>query len=152
MNYTVPNYSISNKEKKSSNVLKRMVVVLTGILLVGIATVVYLWNLPHKKVENVKGISITAAALTKEYNANEQQANAKYLNKAIEVSGVVSETDKNQDGGTMVILQTGDPMTGVQCAMRDKSIAITKGQAVVIKGFCSGNGITGVSLTDCVLK
>ena len=152
MSYTVPNYSIANKEKKSSNVLKRIVVVLAAILLVGIATVVYLWNLPHKKVENVKGINISAIALTKEYNANEQQANAKYLNKAIQVSGIVGEIDKNQDGGVMIILQTDDPMTGIQCAMRDKNVTVKKGQALVIKGFCSGNGITGVTLTDCVLK
>lgn len=152
MNYTVPNYTITNKEQKRSSVLKRIVIVLSLILLTGIAVVIYLWNLPHKKVENIRGISISAIAITKEYSANEQAANAKYLNKAIEVSGVVSEIDKNQDGGTMVILQTGDPMAGVQCAMRDKNTTITQNQPVTIKGFCSGNGITGVSLTDCVLK
>ncbi len=152
MNYTVPSYTVTNKEQKKSAVLKRVVIALSVILLIGIAAIVYLWNLPHKKVENVKGISISAAALTKEYAASEQAANAKYLNKAIEVSGIVSETDKNQDGGTMIILQTDDPMAGIQCAMRDKTISIAKGQQVVIKGFCSGSGITGVSLTGCVLK
>src|SRR2546423_461654 len=62
----------------------------------------------------------------KAYNANEKDADTKYLNKAIEVSGTISEVDKNQDGGTMVILQTGDPAAGVQCAMRDKGATVAK--------------------------
>jgi hypothetical protein len=140
----------AKKEVKRSKVLKRIVIALSVILIFGIVMVFYLWNLPHKKVENSVGINVTAVALAKEYAANEQQANAKYLNKAIAVSGVISEIDKNQDGGLMVILQSDDPMTGVQCSMRDKGVSVTKGQNITIKGFCSGNGITGVSLTDCV--
>ena len=151
MNERDLNY-IATKEKKRSKTLKRIAITLSVLLIIGIALVIYLWNLPHKKVENVKGLSVTAVVLAKEYTANEQQANAKYLNKAIAVSGVVSEIDKNQDGGTMVILQSDDPMTGVQCSMRDKSVSVTKGQQISIKGFCSGNGITGVSLTDCVME
>jgi uncharacterized protein YpmB len=140
------------QEVKRSSILKRIIIVLSVILLLGIAAVIYLWNLPHKKVENMKGVNVTAVALAKDYAANEQQANAKYLNKAIEVTGVVSETDKNQDGGLMIILQADDPTTGVQCSMRDKGVSVTKGQNITIKGFCSGNGITGVSLTDCVVE
>jgi hypothetical protein len=35
--------------------------------------------------------------------------------------------------------------------MREKGVKVTTGQTVTIKGFCSGSGITGVSLTDCIL-
>lgn len=112
----------------------------------------YVWNKPHAKVEDAKGITVTAQALAKEYTADEKTADTKYLNKAIEVSGTVSETEKNQDGGLMVVLQTDDPTAGVQCTMRDKNATANKGQTVTIKGFCSGNGITGVSLTDCIIK
>lgn len=132
--------------------LKKIMIAVVLLILIGVGTGFYMWNKPHKKVEDTKGISITAAALSKEYNADEKASDAKYLNKAIEVTGTVGEIDKNQDGGTMAILQTEDPAAGIQCTMRDKSVVITKGQVVTIKGFCSGNGITGVSLTDCVLK
>ena len=121
------------------------------LTLIGVCTGVYLWNKPHKKVEDTTGVTITAAALSKEYAANEKKADSTYLNKAIEVSGTISEIDNNQDGGVMIVLQTDDPMAGVQCAMREKNVTVTKGQTIVIKGFCSGNGITGVSLTDCVV-
>jgi len=132
--------------------IKRILIVITLIILIGAVAGVYLWNKPHKKVEDAKGITITATDLSKAYNTNEKAADSLYLNKAIEVSGTISEVDKNQDGGIMVILKSGDPMTGIQCAMRDKGISLSKDQQVTIKGFCSGNGITGVSLTDCVLK
>ncbi len=130
---------------------KKIIGVILVLLLIGVVSGVYIWNKPHKKVEDAKGIEISAVALSKEYNADEKAADAKYLNKAINVSGTISEVDTSQDAHLMLILQTGDPMTGIQCAMRDKGINVTKGGAISIKGFCSGNGITGVALTDCVL-
>lgn len=128
--------------------------ILLGILvlaIIGVCTAIFMWFKPHKKVENVAGVGISAMQLTKEYAANEKDADAKYLNKAIEVSGAVNEIDTNQDGGLMIVLQ-GDADGVVQCTMRDKNIPVSKGQQVVLKGFCSGNTITGVSLTDCVIK
>jgi tRNA_anti-like len=122
------------------------------LILAGICIGVYEWNKPAKKAEDIKGIQITATALSKDYNANEKNADTKYLNKDIEVSGTINEVDNNQDGGVMIVLQTDDPSTGIQCSLRDKGATASKGQNVTIKGFCSGNGITGVSLTSCVIK
>ena len=133
--------------------LKKLLILLTIGILIGVGTGIYLWYLPSKKVEDSIGISITAAELTKAYATDEKAADAKYLNKAIKVTGVVKETEKNTDGGIMVILSTGDPTIDMQCALRDKGVSAIPGQTVVIKGFCSGNdGLTGVSLTDCVIS
>lgn len=132
--------------------LKKILIAIFVCVLIGVGTGIYLWNKPHRKVEDIKGIQISAAALAQDYKNNEQAANTKYLNKVIEVNGVIDEVDKNEDSGTMIVLQTGDPMAGVQCTMREKNITPAKGQQVTIKGFCSGNGITGVTLTDCVSK
>ncbi len=134
---------------------KKILIAILLLILIGAATGTYLWFKPHKKVEDAKGIAITAEALSKEYNTDEKAADNKYLNKAIEVSGTISEVNKNQDGGLMIVLKTADPMAGVQCALRGKDDAashLAAGQQITIKGFCSGNGITGVSLTDCVIK
>ena len=103
--------------------IKNILIAIGVLVLIGICTGIYMWNKPHKKVEDAKGISITAEALSQEYNKNEKAADVKYLNKAIEVSGTISEIDKNQDGGLMVILKTENPMAGVQCTMRDKATA-----------------------------
>jgi hypothetical protein len=133
-------------------VLKKILLAVTVLIIIGVCTGIYLWFKPHEKVENKKGVVITAVALAQEYGANEQQADTKYLNKALEVSGKVSSIEKNQDGGLAITLDTGDPMAGVQCTMRDRNVQINKDQDVTIKGFCSGHSILGVSLTDCVVK
>ena len=132
--------------------MRKILIIAFILLAIGVGTGIYLWNKPHEKVESAKSVSITAAGLAKEYSANEKEADAKYLNKAIDVTGIISEVDKNQDGGLMVVLETGDPSAGIQCTLRDKGANPSKGQSIEIKGFCSGNGITGVSLTDCVIK
>ena len=136
---------------------KKILIIVAVLALIGVGTGLYVWKFvvhkEHPKPENSKNIlQTTASALSKEYAADEKAADAKYLNKSIEVSGTISEVDKNQDGGEMVVLQTEDPMTGVQCALRDKTANPAKGQNIVIVGACSGNSLTGVSLTDCVIK
>jgi hypothetical protein len=132
-------------------VIKKFIILAIVAALIGVGTGIYLWHMPAKKVENSIGISVSTDTLANQYARDEKKADAMYLNKAIKVSGIVSEVDKNQDGGLMIILQTSDPMAGVQCALRDKGANPIKGQNIVIKGFCSGNGITGVSLTDCII-
>ncbi len=122
------------------------------MIVAGNVFAIYVWNKQPDRVENVAGISITADQLTREYTTDEKAADAKYLNKAIEVSGTVIEVNNNQDGGIMLVLKSTDPTTCVQCTLRDKGAKVTTGQNVIVKGFCSGNGITGVTLTDCVMK
>lgn len=130
---------------------KILIAVVVIALGVGVFVMIQL-NKPHKKVEDAHSVALSATELGKQYGADEKASDAKYLNKAIEVTGTVSEVDKNQDGGYMIVLKTDDPMSGIQCAMREKNITAQKDQQLVIKGFCSGNSITGVSLTDCVIK
>lgn len=111
-----------------------------------------MWNKPARTVNGEKGIAISATDLYKAYSANEKAADSIYLNKAIEVSGLVAGAEKNQDGGTMLILETGDPVANIQCTMQEKNANADKGKNVTVKGFCSGSGITGISLTGCILK
>ncbi len=132
--------------------MKKVFIAILVVLIIGVIAAVAIWNKPHAKVEDKKGIAISAAALATAFTNDEKNANAQYLNKAIEVTGVAAEVDKNQDGGTMVVLQTGDPMHAVQCTMRDKGATATKDKQVTIKGFCADNGIMGVSLTDCIIQ
>lgn len=130
--------------------MKKLIMAVLVLALIGVGTGIYMWNKPHEKVEDKKGIAITAVELVGAFADDEVKANTQYLNQAIEVAGVIAEVETNQDGGSMIVLDAGDPMAAVQCTMRDKGAAYAKGDKVTIKGFCSGSGITGVSLTDCV--
>lgn len=132
--------------------MKKFLIVVFVVGIIGITVVAYLWNKPHRKVEDIKGVLITAIQLSNQYNANERAADSLYLNKAIEVSGRINTIEKNQEGGQMIILDGGDPSYAVQCAIRDKVGNFNVGQSITLKGFCSGSSITGVSLTDCIAK
>jgi hypothetical protein len=131
---------------------KRILLVLLAGLIIAVAIGYREWTRTRAKVEDVKGISISAIELGKAYGADEQKANSKYLNKVIEVNGTVNEIDKNQDGGIVVLLTSNDPDIPVQCTMREKNVAVEKGKVVTVKGFCSGSSITGILLTDCIVK
>ena len=128
-----------------------LLIIIAAVLIAG-GFAYKMWTKPRQKAEDIKGLSITAIDLGKAFNTDEHKADSLYLNKAIEVSGTISATDKNQDGGTMILLDTGNPDLPVQCTMREKNITAANGKIVTIKGFCSGSNITGVLLTDCILK
>ena len=112
----------------------------------------FMWNKKAPDASKGKAIVFTAVDLAKEYNQDEKLADSKYLDKKIEVNGVVSEIDKDQDGGVLVILQTSDPSAGVQCAMEDKGVIVSKGQNITIRGICTGKLMDEISLKGCKLK
>ncbi|PZF70795.1 OB-fold protein [Taibaiella soli] len=130
---------------------KNILLVLLGIVVIVIIVGVRMWNKPHPKAEDAKGIPVTAVALFKDYSTDENAANTKYLNKVLEVNGTVASIDTNQEGGIAVILASDDIMSGVMCTMRDKNQTVAKGNTVTLKGFCSGF-VSDVKLTDCVVK
>ena len=132
--------------------IKKIILVVLILATIGVGTGIYMWFKPHQKVEDQTAIMVAATKLAADYAANEKAADSTYLNKAIQVKGIVKETETNADGGLMVILQTDDAMIDIQCTMRDKGVQVTKNTELSLVGFCSGSGITGVSLTDCVIK
>lgn len=130
---------------------RTIIIVILFLILAGAGIGIYLWNMPHKKVENVSGISVSVADLSGSFDQNETAANARFLNKAITVSGHVSEVLHNLDGGLMVVLTADSASNVIECAFREKDIQIKKGTDITVKGFCAGKTITGISLTSCVI-
>ena len=123
-----------------------------GLALVAIAiavAVIFVWNKPHRDASSETGLLITAAELQQAYAANEATANAKYLDKTLEVSGTVAGMEKNQDGKTVIYLD--DALSGVGCTLRDADATVKEGQTVVVKGFCSGSNGMGVAMRECVV-
>ena len=130
--------------KHKNTLLVLFAIVITG----GVVAWTYV-NRPIAKVEQARALAITAESLNNAYSDNEETANKKYINKALEVSGLVAEVSKNQDGKTVLLLQSDDPMSGVQCTMRD-DVNIDTGKKITVKGFCTGYTMV-VLLSDCIL-
>lgn len=108
------------------------------IILAGLSYAFYIWNKPARDVADEKGIQITAVAIFDSFSNNEQVANTQYLNKAIEVTGKVSDVKKNQVGQTVVYLQSNDAVFGVNCTFKQDPGIITKGSTITFKGICTG--------------
>lgn len=125
------------------------ILTLTLVVIPGIVIWNYI-NKPVTKVDNVTAITIEADALVNAFVKDEMLANKTYLNQAIAVTGTISELSKNQDGKTVIILQTSDPLNGVQCTLRD-SATLSIGNRVTIKGYCTGYTLV-VILSDCIIQ
>lgn len=134
--------------KKSRS--KTVLIIFLLLVVAGAAVVYFMWNKPNRTVANEKGIEVTAAQLVKEYQENEQEANKKYLDKALQVTGAVSQLDKNQEGKTTVMLSSDDAMTGVLCTLKEEAGTIAAGSTITIKGFCSGM-LSDVRLREAVV-
>lgn len=130
--------------------MKKGLLILVGLAIVGAVAVVFYLNKPNRSVSGEKGIEVTATQLVKEYQENENTANTKYLDKAIQVTGSIAEVSKNQDGKTTVMLTSEDPMTGVFCTLREDAGNLSAGSNVTIKGFCSGM-LSDVRLREAVI-
>ena len=128
---------------------KIFVIVFLILIVVGGVITYNMWTKPNRSVENEKGISITAAQLVKEFQENENNANKKFLNKAIEVTGIVAELGNNQDGKSTITLSSDDAFTGVFCTLKETK-DIASGATVTIKGICSGM-LTDVRLSEAVI-
>jgi len=117
---------------------KNLLVVFVVVIAAGLCYAYYVWNKPARDVTKEQGIKISAVAIFDSFSNNEQAANAAFLNKAIEVSGTVTDVKKNQAGATVVYLQSSDPMFGVNCTFKQDPGIITKGSTITFKGICTG--------------
>ena len=130
--------------------LKVFIIAVLVLIVAGSAVAYFAWNKPQRNVEDEKGIEVTAAQLVKEYQANEAEANKKYLDKAIQVTGTISDIKNNQDGNSTITLASDDAFTGVFCTLKQTTTTVNNGAAVTIKGICSGM-LTDVRLKEAVI-
>ncbi|HEX8038391.1 MAG TPA: hypothetical protein VF490_04550 [Chryseosolibacter sp.] len=110
-----------------------------------------LYNKPHRSVEKESPYaSMSAYELFSAFETNEAEANIRYLDKVIEVDGTVSEILSNQDGESVLLLKTGDPLFGISCTIKGGIANVKPGMPVTVKGICTGY-LSDVVLTDGLL-
>jgi len=106
----------------------------------------------HRNVQSEKGIVIQADSLSAAYQANEKNANALYLNKAVEISGTIVSIDKNQEGKITLIIGRSDSFSNVSVTLISTTPISQKiGETITIKGVCTG-ALSDVIVTEGVVK
>ena len=120
------------------------------------------YNRKPKNLAYVKAnVEMTTSTLIGSFEANEQEANEKYLDKIIAVKGRVKAVEKNDNGFYTVILGDENNMSSVRCSMdslQNENVAsIVAGSHVTMKGACTGFNAdellgSDVILNRCVLE
>ena len=106
----------------------------------------------HRNIQSEKGIVIQADSLSAAYQANEKNANALYLNKAVEISGTIVSIDKNQEGKITLIIGRSDSFSNVSVTLISTAPLTQKiGETITIKGVCTG-ALSDVIVTEGVVK
>lgn len=130
---------------------KRTIFLITALGIVVLFFVAYkMYTKPHRSVENERGIEVTAVQLFDAFAQNETQANAKYLDKVMEVTGKVAEVGVNLDKRPIIMLETNDMLFGIRCTMTDSLFVIEPGSTITIKGICTGY-LSDVVLTSGII-
>lgn len=130
-------------------------ILISGIIgiLVGALVGYFMYNKPHRNIATEKtDFTVSANELFDAFDENEKEANAKYLDKVIEVSGVVIDVENNQEGNSVVTLEAENAMIGgVLCTLKSGESLLSESKAT-LKCKCTGF-LTDVVLTNCtVLK
>lgn len=111
---------------------KTRIKILIFLLVISFGPYYIYQNILYKDARNIANeksiLTITAENLEKEYAENPSQADSKYLNKTIEIEGIVSEVTDS----TMVIDKK------VFCKMNKKVKKTLINKQINIKGRCIG--------------
>ncbi len=128
-----------------------IVILLTGMA--GIITGIHFYNLRSKNLLKEKpDFTITAEELQKEFESDENASTIKFVNKIVEVTGVISSIDKGEKGALNVALKTESSLSSVICTFPGNTVTsgLMAGQTVTLRGECSGF-LMDVLLNNCVL-
>lgn len=125
-----------------------------SLLLVAISVVLFIYYKPHRSVKREKAAyTLTVSQLVEAFVEDETEANALYLDKVVEVSGLLKELIHNEGG---MVLLLGDPAqpTGISCYLQKDQIEafqqLKRGDRIQVKGICTGM-LLDVVLDKCVI-
>jgi len=124
-------------------IIKTTLITIGVLLVIGIGTGLYLFNMPHRDVQNTKSdYLLSANEIVQEYLNDKDAANKKYLDaegesKVLEITGTVAKIDTDFNGQKVVLLQSNESKAGVSCTFPLDFIEETPiviGQTLTIKG------------------
>jgi hypothetical protein len=135
----------------------RIFILVTIILFVsGLSVGLYFFNKQHKDLSKTEADYVLEAhELVTAFIANENAASGKYVNKVIEVTGLVTSVEIGSADSTLSLTLTGPGVnSGVICTFNgvtDKSqVSFKNGKRLTVRGECSGI-LMDVLLNNCAI-
>ena len=129
---------------------RKQKIILIIIIIISIIAVIFYktYNKEHINVEKTSAkYTMTSQKLIDDFLMDEEEANKKYVNQIIQVTGTISEIDK-----VSITIKDVNSESTVQCNFSDKinNTNLKQGQKITIKGLCTGY-LLDVVLIECVL-
>ena len=132
---------------------KFILIIISILILGGIISGLYLFNLKPKDLKKVKpDYIINAADLFTAFENDETIAALKYVDKVIEVTGTIKEIKQGENNSINISLDTGSALSSVICSFQGHSDLpeYNVGDTITVRGECSGF-LLDVLLNNCVV-
>ena len=131
---------------------KILILIIVIVILIGSGIAFYLFN---KKVGGLEKVDadfiVTATMLYDAFEKQEQEANAKYLNKVLLVEGIVEKLEVGEDYSSIILKAENALAGGINCSFHAELEGVSKGDRIRIKGRCQGF-LLDVVLTNCNIE
>lgn len=132
--------------------MKKILPYIIAFILVSGAVGYFMYNKPHNETKGATSdVIISPADLLKAYESDEAAADLAYLDKILEVEGIVKSIQV-LDQGSSLSLDAGSEMSSITCEFEgaDALAGVKPGDKVKIKGFCTGK-LMDIVLVRCSL-
>ncbi|MEI8225710.1 MAG: hypothetical protein WCG82_07260 [Bacteroidota bacterium] len=127
--------------------------VVSFIALSAILAALYMYNLKHTDMAKAKpDFVIAASVLYKAFEDDETSAATRYINKILEVTGIIASVKPAANNILNISLVTGSDLSSVICtfpAIADPS-KFSPGDEITLRGECSGF-LMDVLLNNCAV-
>jgi hypothetical protein len=138
--------------KKLLKLLLLVISIITIMLVVVYLTIRFM---PEKSIiKQTADFTLTATSLAEEYEINPTGSDKKFIDRIIEVKGVINEITTDQNNSIVLILRDKESTIGVLCTLREKKMKFRKhfklGDTITLKGTCSGM-LFEVVLNKCII-
>lgn len=132
----------------------KIALIVTAVLIIaGVLFALHMYNLQHKDLKKVKpDFILSATDLQKEFENNETAATTKYVNKVLEVSGIIQSVKPGENYALSIALKTGSDLSSVICTLAGNPppSSFNIGDQVTLRGECSGF-LMDVLLNNCAV-
>jgi len=120
---------------------KKFLLLFVSVIAVIVAGFMYYsYNRTGVNIEKAEAEKVTASALYQAFSQDTAAAKTRYVDKILEVSGTATRSTTNQQGQTVVLMETGFGGAAINCTLEEKLDPITQGQLITLKGICNGLG------------
>jgi len=135
---------------------KNLLIILFLLLIIAGVGTYKMYNKPHVNVaEATTDLTLESQTLLNDFETNEGEANTKYLDQIIEVTGPIAKI-KTVKNSTVISLGDGNMFGNVTCHLTPeesaKNLNLKKGQVITLKGICTGYLMDVILIKSVLIK